>query len=423
MVLRSFDVIIVWRQEAMEKDIFRFEINSQNRLLNHIYKQDNIRIIEGMALNKKCIIICSSNSIYFPDTYDEFRTKIICNNYFDGGRISSLLIEYVERIILIRDVRKNFYVTGISEKYNSIDSVLEMLENLTNGYDIITGGGSAGGYMATIIDSYLNAEYVINAGGQWNLYKYNNIIEDYYFIKKNKDDIKYNKFYNLSDKLQNNSVPIFYMYGGLNDFDIEQVKYAENVKNLYPIAIKSQSHAPSVSIEPYLRLLCATKEEILYLCDLNKGSLIEIDTLEKQINTLIKLPEGLKTSWTISGERKQKAYIELLCGWIKSYQKRSLFRESFADYYKVAIYGKGKYCDLLMNELEKQNRKVICIVETQPLDKMYKGVPVVNLKNLPNEVEMVIIVPYYDIDNIRETCMKAIPDVKVIGIDEYIKFI
>ena len=88
----------------MREDTFVFELNSQNTLLNHIYKQGNIRVIDGMADNKKCIIICSSNSIYFPNTYEEFRLKIICNNLFDGERLSSLLIEYVERIILIRDV-------------------------------------------------------------------------------------------------------------------------------------------------------------------------------------------------------------------------------------------------------------------------------------------------------------------------------
>lgn len=47
----------------MSEDVFK--INSQNRLLNHVYKHDNIRIIEGMAENKLYIIICSSNAIYF----------------------------------------------------------------------------------------------------------------------------------------------------------------------------------------------------------------------------------------------------------------------------------------------------------------------------------------------------------------------
>ncbi len=60
-------------------------------------------------------------------------------------------MEQVQKVILIRDIRKNFYVTGISEKYNSIDSGLDMLEHYTVGLDIVTDGG----YMATIVGVFL----------------------------------------------------------------------------------------------------------------------------------------------------------------------------------------------------------------------------------------------------------------------------
>ena len=127
----------------MSEDLFM--LDDSNKLLNHIYKCSNMRIIEGMANNKRCIIFCSSHGLYFPNTYGEFRAKIICNDLFEGGRLSSLLIEYVQRIILIRDIRKSFYVTGISEKYSSIDGVLNMLKTYTEGYRITAVGGSGGG--------------------------------------------------------------------------------------------------------------------------------------------------------------------------------------------------------------------------------------------------------------------------------------
>lgn len=127
----------------MNKSIFT--IDDANQLLTHVWKGNNVRIIDGIADNNKCIIFCSSHGIYFPNTYGEFRKKIICNDYYEWSRLASLLIEYVERIILIRDVRKSFYVTGISEKYNSIDSVLDMLRKYTDGYEIITAGSSGGG--------------------------------------------------------------------------------------------------------------------------------------------------------------------------------------------------------------------------------------------------------------------------------------
>ena len=94
-----------------------FELNDNNGLLNHIYVNDNFKVMNGMAKNRKCLLFCSSNGIYFPNNVDTFRHKIICNDFYEWSRTASLLVDYVERIIFIRDVRKSFYVTGISERY------------------------------------------------------------------------------------------------------------------------------------------------------------------------------------------------------------------------------------------------------------------------------------------------------------------
>lgn len=404
----------------MEWETPKFIIDDQNQLLNHIYSQDNIRIINGMAGNKKCIIICSGNSIYFPDTYHEFRGKIICNNYFDGERMASYLIDYVERIILIRDVRKNFYVTGISETFSSIDSVLAMLKNLTRGYEIVTAGGSAGGYMATIIGSLLNANYVISAGGQWNLYDYESVTERYWFLKQYKDNVICNQYYDLSKKLKTNSVPIFYMYGGLNNSDINQIGYAKNVESIYPIAFKSDAHAQRVSSEPYLRLLCASKDDLVALWDANKGKLVEVGRLEEQINQTIALPVGLETGYLITAEQKRKAYTELLYNWVKKYQ--DMGKKQFFGLHgrTVAIWGKGRYCSLLLKELQELNVRIECIIETQPVDRLFENLPIVGIENLPKGIDMIIVIPYYDIDEIKEKIYHYYPQMNVIGIDEYI---
>lgn len=397
-----------------------FELNNQNMLLNHIYRQDNIRVIDGMANNKKCLIICSSNGIYFPNTYEEFRLRIICNNFFEGGRISSLLIEHVERIILIRDVRKSFYVTGVSEKYNSIDSVLYMLRELTKGYEVITTGGSAGGYMATIVGSQINAQYVINIGGQFNLYKYNSVLERYYFLRKEMYNSVCNKWFDLDMQLQDNEVPIFYLYGALNESDINQIKCAANLDNIYPIAINSTAHAQSVSTEPYLRMLCAVKEDIFKIYNINKECIVDVDILENQINTLIELPKEVRLSWATSDEKKQKAYSDMLYEWVKI--KQNICTEvRYCDWTVVAIWGKGKYCKLLLNELKKQNIEVKCIIETQPLDDKFEGIPIVDIKNLHKGIDIVIVVPYYDIESIKERIHDYYDNIKVIGIDEYIR--
>lgn len=43
--------------------------------------------------------------------------------------------------------------------------------------------------------------------------------------------------------------------------------------------------------------------------------------------------------------------------------------------------------------------------------------------NIPSEVEMIIVVLYYDIERKREKCVEVVPRIKVIGIDEYINSI
>ena len=73
-----------------------------------------------------------------------------------------------------------------------------------------------------------------------------------------------------------------------------------------------------------------------------------------------------------------------------------------------------------MSDLRKQNIKVRCILETQPLDKEYEGIPIMKINDLPDGVDTIIVVPYYDIENIKERVDEYCVGVNVIGIDEYI---
>lgn len=266
----------------------------------------------------------------------------------------------------------------------------------------------------------LNAKHVISAGGQWNLYDYEGVTDRYYFLNKYKDNVMCNQYYDLSKRLKTNRVPILYMYGGLNASDINQIGYAKDIQNIYPIAIKSKEHAQRVSIEPYLRLLCASREDITNIYDTNKEGLVEIRRLEEQINQTISLPKGLEIGNIITGEQKRKAYVELLYNWVKSYQDIGAGWFSQIHSQTVAIWGKGKICSLLIKELNKQNTRIKCIVETQPIDMMFEDVPIVDIKHLPDEVDTLIVVPYYDLKEIRENVFRYYPKINVIGIDKYI---
>ena len=161
----------------------------------------------------------------------------------------------------------------------------------TQGYDLITAGSSAGGYMATIMGIKLDAKFVINIGGHWNLYRNNDTVERYYYLKKYKTDIQREKWYDLSSIVENNTVPVFYLYGANNESDLVQARCTENMKNVYMIALQADTHAPGVSTEAYLQLLMADWKEIKELYSMNHGKVIKADELARQIKNKLGCPK------------------------------------------------------------------------------------------------------------------------------------
>ena len=67
--------------------------------------------------------------------------------------------------IYVRDVALAFYMMGVNSKVNSIEKLLELLQNLTAGYKVVTVGVSSGGFMAMLAGAYLKAQYVISISG------------------------------------------------------------------------------------------------------------------------------------------------------------------------------------------------------------------------------------------------------------------
>ena len=51
---------------------------------------------------------------------------------------------------------------------------------------------------------------------------------------------------------------------------------------------------------------------------------------------------------------------------------------------------------------------------------VFEDVPIVDIKHLPDEVDTLIVVPYYDLKEIRENVFRYYPKINVIGIDKYI---
>lgn len=393
-----------------------FRLDEDNEMLNHAYKDGNIKILRGMAKNKKCLVFCSSNGIYFPNTIEVFKHKMICNDFYDWSRTGSFLIEHVELIIFIRDIRKNFYVTGINEQYSTVNHVIEYFESILKGYEVTVAGSSAGGYMASILGVALKARLVVNIGGQWNLYTSNGVVDRYYFLNKYRDVIEYSRWYDLRNAMENNVTPIFYLYSANNIYDKKAYDYIKGTVGIYEVAINSIDHAKSVSTEALCRLLMADVEMVKQISLSNRGTVVDINVLEKQIENELQIPE-ITIRQVYTRETKNEKYLDLLYKWIDKKQKNMTF---MCEGNSIAIWGKGKYFSLLLNEFDDEKIKIKCIIESQPSEKEYMNCPIVSIQDMPEEIDTIIVIPYYDIENIKSMVFSYHKNVRVIGIDELV---
>ena len=97
-----------------------------SRLVRDEYEKDNYFIIETDADTNKAIVFFSSNGIYFPNTEDAFlramngpRHGYEWTNIAKNKRVQRTF----KKIMFIRDVYKQWYITGINDEVNSVEKV------------------------------------------------------------------------------------------------------------------------------------------------------------------------------------------------------------------------------------------------------------------------------------------------------------
>lgn len=113
-----------------------------------------------------CAVYFCSNDIWFPHTEEMFRKRIVEKNFFEWYRCR---IKRAYKHIFVRDVFKQWYLTGINGEVNSTERLLDFLRDETRGYKVITLGSSAGGYASALFGPLLGAEMAISFNGQFSL--------------------------------------------------------------------------------------------------------------------------------------------------------------------------------------------------------------------------------------------------------------
>lgn len=247
------------------QDIFR--INENNDLLNEYFEKENYKEIIVNAEKNLCYIFFSGNGLYYPNTVEEFKKTIIESNRYEWENIANSpeLLQKAGKYIFLRDLYKSWYIKGINANIDSIDKLFEWLKERTNGYRIITVGNSAGGYMAALMGSLLNAEMVFDFSGQFSLYANKDVVTKYALLNKYSADIERKKYFDICEFLEHNE-NIMYFWPGKSEIDIKQYDLVKETK-IYSFRFKARIHGQSMYSANIPYLLVQDKQ---YLLDLYK---------------------------------------------------------------------------------------------------------------------------------------------------------
>lgn len=224
--------------EEIDKTSYIFQVDSD--IVQQVYNRQNNFLIEYDDQGEKnwCAIYFCSNDIYYPNTEEIFRKQIVEKNFFEWYHSR---IRKASKHIFVRDVFKQWYLTGINAKINTPEKLTEFLRKETKGYNIVTIGSSAGGYAAILHGSLLNAKYVLAFNSQFEIKS---------LLKTTTEKVNPVLFRHLSTidtyldiiKYINNNTDIFYFNSSKSKWDIEQSLYIGNKPNIYNIKFNSSHH-------------------------------------------------------------------------------------------------------------------------------------------------------------------------------------
>lgn len=214
----------------MEEPVIVFQTDSE--VIEKAYMENLNYLIEFNEQvtqdDKYCILYFSSNDIYYPNNEQEFKRQILIKNKFEWYNTR---IKVGAKHIFLRDIKKQWYLTGINYEINNIEKLLLFLKKETAGYKIITLGSSAGGFAAVLFGTYLNSEKILTFNGQFmisdRLSTSSEKIDPVIFREQNNPKI--NMYFSLRSHITNPQ-RIFYFYSDRSDWDISQYEHISDLQ-------------------------------------------------------------------------------------------------------------------------------------------------------------------------------------------------
>lgn len=124
-------------------------------------------------------------------------------------------------------------------------------------------------------------------------------------------------------------------------------------------------------------------------------------------------------------ENKFPDYFDVLCAWMKVYQRNQSVLKYFDDKKidRIYVYGTGKLAEFLWHDISSHVEIAGYIVEMRQEDK-YKGKMVFDMKNHSNMENLPIVVtPFYDMAFIRHFFRKCKIENEMIRMDDIVEYV
>ena len=240
-------------------------------------------IINKVSDSKVAIIYCASNGIYYPNEYDIFKKYMLEENRFEWTK-KYWLIEESGLNIYIRDVFKQWYLNGINKEMDSLEKLITFLKKVTEGYEVILIGSSAGGYIATLLGCHLNTKYVLNFSGQFDL-----SFQDEANIFVHSAIAEKNPYINLKQIIEKSDVDIFYFVSANSDIDTKDLAVAKSIKkNIFILEFKGDIHGIPFDKNVLKEILKKDKLYLLKLYDKYKDKIINRYKFELNVVGVVK---------------------------------------------------------------------------------------------------------------------------------------
>ncbi|HAV13270.1 MAG TPA: hypothetical protein DCX06_07255 [Opitutae bacterium] len=239
-----------------------FYIN--NSLVESVWQQQqNYKEVVGKNPTGDVYLYFAGNSIYYPNTEEVFRRTIVENDHYEFLNFKA---NSASTHVFIRDVHKQWYVTGISQALPDLPSVVNFLKRRYAGRAVTVVGSSAGGYAAIIAGVLLKARCVFAFSPQLDL---NALAEaanwdEYQLVRDFKDASSYAPYSNPANFADaSGSVPIFYFANSNSEDDQREIEIAKQSRMITTFIFKGDIHGVPVISTLLPHLLAASPEKLM----------------------------------------------------------------------------------------------------------------------------------------------------------------